>query len=108
MTYEARVAFVIFFFAVWLFFGLMAWAAVAVLKRGRGALPALPLALAGAALAGVIVPLLGLQNGAGFALSLFTAAAGGFAGAFAGLAFASRLRVPQTPVGEGKRPDRES
>jgi uncharacterized membrane protein YeaQ/YmgE (transglycosylase-associated protein family) len=108
MTFEARVAFVIFFFGVWLFFGLMAWAAVAVIKRGRGALAALPLALAGAALGGVIVPLLGMQNGAGFALSLCTAAAGGFAGAYAGLAFASRMGMAQPPIDEAGRPERES
>ena len=108
MTFEARVAFVIFFFAVWLFLGLIAWATVAVIKRGRGALPALPLALAGAALAGVIVPLLGMQNGAGFALSLCTATVGGFAGAYAGLAFAARLGMSQPPVDAANRPDREA
>lgn len=108
MTFEARAAFVILFFAVWLFFGLLAWAAVAVIKRGRGALAALPLALAGAALAGVIVPLLGMQDGAGFALSLLTATAGGFAGACAGLAFAARMGLSQPPIDEAKRPEREA
>jgi uncharacterized membrane protein YeaQ/YmgE (transglycosylase-associated protein family) len=108
MTFEARVAFVIFLFAVWLFFGLMAWAAVAVIKRGRGALAALPLALAGAALGGVLVPLLGMQSGAGFALSLCTATAGGFAGAFVGIAFASRMGIAQPPIDEARRPERES
>lgn len=108
MTYEARVAFVIFFFAVWLFFGLMSWAAVAVIKRGRGALAALPLALAGAALGGVAVPLLGMQNGAGFALSICTATAGGFAGAYAGIAFASRMGITGDPVDGTARPERES
>jgi len=107
MTFEARLAFVIFFFSVWLFFGLLAWAGVAVIKRGRGALVALPLALGGAALAGVIVPLLGMQDGTGFALSLLTATAGGLAGSYAGLAFASRMRMPQPPVDEVNRPERE-
>jgi len=108
MTFEARAAFVIFFFAVWLFLGLIAWATVAVIKRGRGALPALPLALAGAALAGVIVPLLGMQNGAGFAVSLCTATAGGLAGACAGLAFAARMGMSQAPIDQANRPDREA
>jgi hypothetical protein len=108
MTFEARLAFVIFFFAAWLFFGLMAWAAVAVIKRGRGALPALPLALAGAALAGVTVPLMGMQDGAGFVLSLVTATAGGFAGAYVGIAFASRMGIAQPPIDEARRPERES
>jgi hypothetical protein len=108
MTFEARLAFVVFFFAVWLFFGLMAWAAVAVIKRGRGALTALPLALGGAAIAGVAVPLLGMQNGAGFFLSIITATAGGFAGAYAGLAFASRMGLTEPPVDEAGRPEREA
>jgi len=108
MTFEARVAFVVFFFAVWLFFGLMAWAAVAVLRRGRGALVALPLALLGAAVAGMLVPVLGWQNAAGFFVSLCAATAGGFAGAIAGVAFASRMGPASPPVDATKRPERET
>ena len=107
MTYEARIAFVLFFFAIWLFFGLMAWAAVAVIQRGRGALIALPPALLGAALAGVAVPLLVAQDGAAFVLSIFTSTAGGFAGAIAGTALASRMGIAHQPVDETGRPERE-
>ena len=53
MTTEARIAFVLFFFAVWCFLGLIGWAIAAVIVRGRGALPALPLALAAACAASV-------------------------------------------------------
>ena len=107
MTYEARIAFVLFFFAIWLFFGLMAWAAVAVIKRGRGALIALPPALLGAALAGVAVPLIIAQDGAAFVLSIFTSTAGGFAGAIAGTALAARMGIVDKPVDESLRPHRE-
>jgi hypothetical protein len=91
MTTEARLAFVVFFFAVWCFVGLITWAVTAVVVRGRGALPALPLALAAASLAGVAVPLLGARDAAGFFLSLLTAAMGGAAGSVAGVALARRM-----------------
>ncbi len=91
MTAEARLAFIVFFFAVWCFLGLMAWAVAAVVWRGRGALPALPLALAAAAAGGVVVPLLGARDAAGFFLSLVTAVIGGVLGSVAGIALARRL-----------------
>ena len=90
MTTEARIAFIIFFFAVWCFLGLIAWAVAAVVARGRGALPALPLGLAGAAAAGVLVPLVGLDDAKGFFLSLLAALAGGALGAGGGIALARR------------------
>jgi hypothetical protein len=73
MTPEARLAFVLFFFAVWCFLGLIAWCIGAVISRGRGALPALPLALAGACAAGVAVPLAGLDDAWGLLISLTAA-----------------------------------
>ncbi len=76
MTLEVRIAFVLFFFAVWLVLGLLPWVVLAVLTRGRGALLGLPLALAAAAAAGVIVPLAGLRDFRGFLVSLVTALAG--------------------------------
>ncbi len=101
MTTEARLAFLLFFFAVWCFLGLMAWAAAAVIARGRGALAALPLALAAASAAGVAVPLAGQRDAAGFVLSLVTAAVGGAAGSVTGIALARRLERAR------KRPERE-
>jgi len=91
MTPEARLAFVLFFFAAWCFLGLLVWAIAAVIARGRGALPALPLALAAASAAGAAVPLVGLDDFTGFLLSFPTAfLAGGIASA-AGVFFVRRL-----------------
>jgi hypothetical protein len=98
MTTEARLAFVLFFFAVWCFLGLIAWAIAATIVRGRGALPALPLALAAASVAGVAVPLLGARDLGGFFLSLITAAIGGALGAVGGIALARRV-WPARPTG---------
>ncbi len=91
MTTEARLAFILFFIAVWCFLGLMTWAVAAVIVRGRGALPALPLALAGAAAAGVLIPLAGLDDATGFFISLFAAMIAGALGTIGGIALARRM-----------------
>jgi len=91
VTLEARLAFILFFFAVWCLLGLLPWAIAAVLSRGRGALLALPLALTGAAAAGVLVPLLGLRDALGFLLSLPAAVAGSTLASAAAIALARRL-----------------
>jgi hypothetical protein len=91
MTTEARIGFVLFFLAVWCFIGLISWAVAAVIARGRGALPALPLALAAASAAGILVPLLGARDFAGFLMSLLSAAIGGALGAAGGIALARRI-----------------
>ena len=91
MTPEARLAFVLFFFAVWCFLGLITWAVAAVVARGRGALPALPLALAAASAAGVAIPLAGLDDAAGYFLSLATALLAGAFGSVAGITLARKL-----------------
>jgi hypothetical protein len=107
MTLEARIAFVVFFFAVWLFFGLLAWAVVAVLRRGRGALPALPLALAAAGAAGVLVPVLGWRDGWGFLFSVVTATAASLVASVAVALAARKLGLAQPPVDASRRPERE-
>ncbi|HLC28697.1 MAG TPA: hypothetical protein VJL07_04540 [Dehalococcoidia bacterium] len=91
MTTEARLASILFFFALWCFVGLIAWAVAAVIARGRGALPALPLALAAACAAGVAVPLFGARDAMGFFVSLVTAAVAGAIASIAGIAFSRRL-----------------
>ena len=91
MTVEARLAFVFFFFLVWCLMGLLPWALASVLVRGRGALLALPVALAAASAAGVLVPVAGLDDATGFFISLITAFTGGSLGSAAGIAFARRL-----------------
>lgn len=94
VTLEARVAFILFFFLVWCLLGLIPWAVAAVMSRGRGALFALPLALAAAAAAGVFIPLVGLRDATGFFLSLPAALVAGALGAFAGIRLARRLAGP--------------
>lgn len=91
MTTEARVAFLLFFFALWCFLGLFPWAAAAVLTRGRGALLALPLAMAGAAAGGVLIPALGLRDATGFFISLPAALTGSAIASAAGIALARRI-----------------
>lgn len=76
MTVEARVLFVLLLFATWAFVGLMAWAAIAVLRQGRGAMLALPVSLAGACVFGLTLPVAGLRDGMGFFLSLPAALVG--------------------------------
>ena len=80
MTVEARVLFVVLFFAVWAFTGLVAWAAVAVLRRGDGAIFALPVSLAAACASGVALPLAGLDDATGLLLSVVTAMVGALFG----------------------------
>lgn len=96
MTLEARLAFIAFFLLCWCVLSLVPWALAAVWVRGRGALLALPLALATACAAGVAVPLLGQRDANGYFLSLATALAGGAIGAAAGIAFSRRLRAEKS------------
>lgn len=91
MTLEARLAFVLFFFALWCGLALLPWAAAAVISRGRGALAALPLALAGGAAGGVLVPLLGLRDATGFLLSVPAALLAASLASAAGVALGRRL-----------------
>jgi hypothetical protein len=91
VTFEARLAFILFFFFVWCVLGLIPWAIAAVIVRGRGALLALPLALAAACVLGVLVPLAGLKDGTGFLLSLAAALLGATAGAWGGILLSRRL-----------------
>ena len=79
MTFEARLGFIIFFFVLWSLSALLPWAAVAIANRGRGALPALPLAIAAACAGGIVVPAVGLRDFGGFLLSLGTAPAAALA-----------------------------
>ncbi len=59
--------------------------------------PALPVALATASLAGVLVPLLGPRDVSGFLVSIATAFAGGVLGTAAGVAVAVRLSDQLAP-----------
>ena len=101
MTFEARLIFVLLFFALWSFLGFLPWSFAAVIRRGRHVLLALPLALAVASLAGVLVPLLGARDETGFLLSIATAFLGGVLGTAAGVALAARISAPSA----GSSPD---
>lgn len=101
MTVEARLAFLLFFFTIWSLLALVPWSFAAVLVRGRGALPTLPLALAGACLGGVSLPLLGLRDTTGFLLSLPAAVTGASLATVAGLRLARRLGLAGRPPPEG-------
>lgn len=93
MTFEARLAFIVFFFLCWTIVALFPWAVAAVVVRGRGALVALPLAVLAACAAGVLVPILGWRDATGFFVSLGAAFFAATAGSIAGVAFARRLGI---------------
>jgi len=112
MTIEARIAFIAFFLVCWSLLGLIPWALAAVSRRGRGAILALPLALAGACAGGVLVPFLGRRDLTGFLISLLTALIGSGAASAAGIAFSRRIGAvraapprpaPDHPIG-ARRP----
>ncbi|RLC58372.1 MAG: hypothetical protein DRI30_02705 [Chloroflexi bacterium] len=93
MTFEARLAFLIFFFLCWTVVALFPWIATALYVRGRGAAVALPLAVVSAWAAGVFVPLAGMRDATGFFVSLLAAFVAAGAGSIAGIVFARRLEA---------------
>jgi hypothetical protein len=60
--------------------GLIAWATIAVLRRGEGAIFALPVSLAASCAAGALLPVAGMRDGLGFFLSLPAALLGSLLG----------------------------
>jgi len=85
MPIDLDVIFLALLFIMWAILGFLPWLALAVLRRGRGVLVALPLAVAGGAGGGVLVPAAGAKDEAGLFLSLGTALVGGLALALLGL-----------------------
>ena len=69
--------FLTLFFLAWVVLGGLPWLAWSVRRRAFGAIWALPFALLGGAGGGVLVPLLGLDDGIGVGVSMATAVAGG-------------------------------
>ena len=99
MTFEARLAFLIFFFLCWTIVALFPWVAAALYVRGRGAAIALPLAIVAGWAAGIFVPLVGMRDVTGFFVSLLAAFLAACIGAVAGIAFARRLQTaPARPA----------
>jgi hypothetical protein len=96
VTFEARLASVIFFLFVWAAVALLPWAAAAVIARGRGAAPALPLCIAAGCAAGVLVPVLGARDATGFFVSLFAAFFASALAAVGGIWLARRLAPEAT------------
>ena len=96
MTFEARLAFIIFFFLCWTIVALFPWIAAALYVRGRGAAVALPLAILAGWAAGVFVPLVGMRDVTGFFVSLLAAFLAAGAGSVAGIAFARRILPEET------------
>jgi len=99
VTFEARLIIVLLYFALWGFLGLLPWTFAAVARRGREVLPALPIAVAAAWLAGVLVPIVGGRDETGFLVSIVTAFAGGVAGTAVGIALSVRFAA-SGPSGE--------
>ncbi len=100
MTVEARVLFVLLFFSAWAFVGLVAWAALAVVRRGEGAIFALPASLAASCVAGVLLPVAGMRDAVGFFLSLPAA----LLGSLLGYAFVLALLRRFAPRGPERQP----
>ena len=69
--------FLTLFFLTWLLLGAIPWLVLGVRRRADGALWALPFALLGGAGGGVLVPLIGLDDGWGVGLSMLGALLGG-------------------------------
>ncbi len=69
--------FLTLFVLTWVILGGLPWLGWSLRRRAHGAIWALPFALLGGAGGGVLVPLLGLDNGLGIGVSMVTAVAGG-------------------------------
>jgi len=65
------------FFLTWAIEGGLVWLGWSIRRRAYGAIWALPFALLGGAAGGVLVPLLGLDNGVGVGVSMIMAPVGG-------------------------------
>jgi uncharacterized membrane protein YeaQ/YmgE (transglycosylase-associated protein family) len=90
MPIDLDIIFLALLFIMWATLGFIPWLVVAVRRRGRGVLIALPLAIAGGACGGVLVPAAGARDETGLFLSLVTAVIGGLALALLGLRLAHR------------------
>jgi hypothetical protein len=85
MPVDLDIIFLALLFIMWGILGFIPWLALALLRRGRGVLIALPLAIVGGAGGGVLVPTAGARDETGLFLSLGTALLGGLALALLGL-----------------------
>jgi uncharacterized membrane protein YeaQ/YmgE (transglycosylase-associated protein family) len=88
MPVDLDIIFLALLFIMWAILGFIPWLVLAVLRRGRGVLIALPLAVAGGAGGGVLVPAAGAKDETGLLFSLVTAVVGGLVLALLGLRLA--------------------
>jgi hypothetical protein len=91
MPVDLDIIFLALLFIMWAILGFIPWLVLAVLRRGRGVLIALPLAVAGGAGGGVLVPAAGARDETGLLLSLVTALVGGLALSLLGLQLAGTV-----------------
>jgi hypothetical protein len=89
MPVDLDIIFLALLFIMWAILGFIPWLVLAVLRRGRGVLIALPLAVAGGAVGGVLVPAAGAKDETGLLLSLGAALLGGLALSLLGLRLSS-------------------
>jgi len=85
MSIDLDVIFLALLVGIWAILGLMPWLVLAVRRRGRGVLIALPLAIAGGIGGGVLVPAVGLRDVPALILSVGAALLGGLALSLVGL-----------------------
>ena len=85
MPIDLDIIFLALLFIMWAVLGFLPWLALALIRRGRRVLIALPLAIVGGAGGGVLVPAAGARDETGLVLSLGTAIVGGLALALLGL-----------------------
>jgi uncharacterized membrane protein YeaQ/YmgE (transglycosylase-associated protein family) len=85
MPIDLDIIFLALLFIMWAILGFLPWLALALRRRGRGVLIALPLAVVGGAGGGVLVPAAGAKDETGLFLSLGTALIGGLALSLLGL-----------------------
>jgi hypothetical protein len=85
MPVDLDIIFLALLVSIWAILGFLPWLALAVRRRGRGVLIALPLAIAGGIGGGVFVPAGGARDETGLFLSLGTALVGGLALSLVGL-----------------------
>lgn len=102
MPLDLKVIFLLIFFGLWAALGLLPWLVAAVVRRGRGAALALPLAVAGGCAGGVLVPLLGANDARGFLISLGAALGGALLASQLGFRLAGRAVVQAQKERDGE------
>jgi hypothetical protein len=85
MPIDLDIIFLALLLSIWAILGLIPWLVLAVRRRGRGVLIALPLAIAGGIGGGVLVPAVGLRDVMALILSVGASLLGGLALSLVGL-----------------------